>query len=106
MFHVIGACEGTSLRMSAIGKPYTQNFLKVQHISMQAILGRKLMKKITVTDEKYSLSIRLLTIKNNSHADLRSSHTQLSEKDCQYIEEDSENKILSQEEYIPVKTSR
>ena len=49
------------------------------------------MKKITVTDEKYSVSIRLLTVKNNSHTDWRTSHTQLSEKDCQYREEDYEN---------------
>ena len=35
-------------------------FLEVQYIIIQAILGRKLMKKSTVTDEKYSVSIRLL----------------------------------------------
>ena len=39
--------------------------------------------------------MRLLTVKNNSHADLRTSHTQRSGKGCQYREEDSENKILS-----------
>ena len=53
------------------------------------------MKNFTVTDEKYSLSIRLLSIKNNSHTDLRTSHAQLLEKGCQYKEEDYENKILS-----------
>ena len=73
------------------GRSYTHNILKVQYIVIQAILGRKLMKKFTVTDEKYSVSIRFLTVKNNSHTDLRTSHAQLSEKDCQYREEDSEN---------------
>ena len=40
------------LRMSATGKSYTQNFFKVQYIIIEAILSRKSMKKITVTDEK------------------------------------------------------
>ena len=39
--------------------------------------------------------MRLLTVKNNSHTDLRTSHSQLSQKDCQYGEEDYENKNLS-----------
>ena len=50
--------------------------------------------------KKYFVSIRFLTVKNNSHADLRTSHAKRSEKGCQYREEDSENKILSQKEYI------
>ena len=45
--------------------------------------------------KKYSVSIRLFTVKNNSHTDWRTSHAQLSEKGCQYREEDYENKILS-----------
>ena len=40
------------LRMSATGRSYTQDFLKVQDIIIQAILGRKFMKKFTVIDEK------------------------------------------------------
>ena len=44
-------------------------FFKVQYIIIQAILSRKSMKKFAVTDEKYS--IRLLTVKNNLHADMR-----------------------------------
>ena len=84
-----------SLRMSATGRSYTQNFSKVQYIIIQAIFGRKSMKKFTVTDEKYSVSTRLLTVKNNNHTDLRTFHAQLSEKGCQHREEDSENKILS-----------
>ena len=50
--------------------------------------------------KKYFVSIRLLTIKNNSHTDWRTSHAQLSEKGCQYREEDYKNKILSQNKYI------
>ena len=41
-----------------------------------------------------SVSIRLLTVKNNSHTDLRTSLAQLLEKGCQYREEDYENKIV------------
>ena len=45
--------------------------------------------------KKCSMSIRLLIIKNNSHEDMKTSHTQLLEKGCQHGEEDSKNKILS-----------
>ena len=38
--------------MSATRRSYTQNFFKVQYIIIQAIRGRKSMKKIIVTDEK------------------------------------------------------
>ena len=72
---------------------YTE-FFEVQYIIIEAILSRKLMKKITVTDEKYSVSIRLLTVKDNSHTDLRTSHAQVLGKSNQYREEDSENKIV------------
>ena len=50
------------------------------------------MKKMTDTDKKYFM---LLTTKNISHTDLRTSDAQLLGKGCQYREEDSENKILS-----------
>ena len=69
--------------------------VKVQYIITQAIIGRKSMKKFAVTDKKYSMSIRLLTVKNNSHADMRTFHAQLLEKGCQHGEEDSKIKILS-----------
>ena len=46
------------------------------------------------------MSIRLLIVKNNSHADLRTSYAQLSEIGYQYGEEDYENKILLQKEHI------
>ena len=40
------------------------------------------MKKFAVTDElkKYFVFMRLLIIKNNSHADMRTSHAQLLKK--------------------------
>ena len=38
--------------MSATGRSYTQNFLKVRHVIVQAILCRQSMKKFMVTDEK------------------------------------------------------
>ena len=45
--------------------------------------------------KKYSVSIRLLTVKNNIHTDLRTSHAQFLGKGSQYGEEDSDNIILS-----------
>ena len=84
-----------SSRMSATGRSYTQIFSKVQYIIIQVILSRKSMKNLQLPTKKYSVSIRLLTVKNNSHMDLKTSHAQLSEKGCQYREEDYENKSLS-----------
>ena len=52
--------------------------------------SRKSMIKFAVTDEKYSVSIRLLTVKYNSHADMR---TGFWKKGFQHEEEDSKNKI-------------
>ena len=48
------------------------------------------------------MSIRLLTVKNNSHVDMRTSHAQFWEKGCQYGEEDSKNKTSTS----PVKKLR
>ena len=70
--------------MSATGRSYTQNFWKVQHIIVHAILSQKLMKNFTVTDEKIFRLYKAFDRKNNSHADLRSSHAQFLGKDCQY----------------------
>ena len=82
--------------MSATGRSFTQNLLKVQYIIIiQAILSRKSMKKIAVTDEKIFHVFYAFDHKNNSHADMRTSHAQLLEKDCQHGEQDSKNKILS-----------
>ena len=58
---------------------------KVQYIIIQAILSRKSMKKFTVSFEKNIPC--LLTVKNNSHTDLRISHAQRLEKGYQYREE-------------------
>ena len=70
------------------------------------MLSRKSMKKIIATDEKYSVSIRLLTVKDNIHTDLRTSHAQFLRKGSQYREEDSENKICHEKSTIPVRKSR
>ena len=67
---------------------HTIFFFKVQYVIIQAILGRKSMKK-------YSVSVKLLTIKNNSHADMRTSHAQLLGKGFQHGEEDCKINILS-----------
>ena len=40
------------------------------------------MKNFTVTDEKIFRIYKAFDRKNNSHADLRASHAQLSEKSC------------------------
>ena len=57
-------------------------------------------KNLQLPIKKYSVSIRLLTVKNYSHAAMRTSHAQLLEKGFQQGEEDSKNKILSLKEYI------
>ena len=61
------------------------------------------MKKSIVTDEKYFVSERLLTMKDKLHTDLRNSHAQFLGKGSQYREKDSENEILSEKEYITSK---
>ena len=71
---------------------HTEFFQSSVHYYSSYWLSRKSMKKFAVTDEKYSVSIRLPTVKNNSHADM---HTQLLEKGFQHGEEDSKSKILS-----------
>ena len=81
--------------MSATGRSYAQNFFEVEDIIIQAILSRKSMKNLQLPMKEYSMSIRLLTVKNNSHADMRTFHAQLLEKGCQHGEEDSKNRIFS-----------
>ena len=76
--------------MSATGRSYTQNFFKVQYLIIQAILSR-----IAVTDEKIFYVYQAFYHKNNSHADMRTSHAQLLGKGSEHGEEDSKNKILS-----------
>ena len=74
--------------------PMHRIFFKVQYIIIQAILCQYSMKKIIVTNEKIFVSIRLLTVKDNSHTDLRTSHAQFLGRGSQYREKDSKNKIL------------
>ena len=45
--------------------------------------------------KKYSLSIRLLTVKDDIRTDLRTSHAQFLGKCSQYREEDFENNFFS-----------
>ena len=75
--------------MSATGRSYTQNFFKVQHIIIQAIVSRKSMKKFAVTYEKNIHVYKTVDRKNNSNVDMRTSHSQLLEKGYQHGEEDS-----------------
>ena len=70
-------------------------FLKVQYIIIQAIFSRKPMKKFAVTDEKIFHVHKAFNHKNNSHVDMRTSHSQPLEKDCQHGDEETKNKILS-----------
>ena len=88
-------CQKRCLKDVRDRKILHTDFLKVQCTTIQAILSGKSMKKIPLPMKKYSVSIRLLTVKSNSHTNLRTSHAQLSGKGCQYREEDYENKILS-----------
>ena len=53
------------------------------------------MKKFAVTDEKIVHVYKAFDRKNNSHAEMRTSHPQLLEKGCHHGEEDSKNIILS-----------
>ena len=76
------------------GRSYTHNFFKVQHIIIQAKRSRKSIKNSELPMKKYSVSLRPLTVENNSQTDLRTSHPQLSGKVCQYREEDSKNKTF------------
>ena len=50
--------------------------------------------------------MRLLTVKNSSHPDMRTSHAQRLEKGFQHGEEGSKSKILSKKSTSLVKKSR
>ena len=81
--------------MSSTGRSYTQNLFKVQYIIFQAIVSQKSMKKFAVTNENIIHVYKAFDHKNNSPADMRTSHAQLLVKGCQHREKDSKNKILS-----------
>ena len=55
-----------NLRMTVTGRFYTQNFLKVQYIIIQAILSQNTLKKLQLLIKIYFVPVRLLTVKNNS----------------------------------------
>ena len=67
--------EFNQLRMFMTGRSYTQNFFKVQYVIIQGILGRQSIKKFTVPMKKYSMSVRLLTVKQS--CGYEDSHSQL-----------------------------
>ena len=73
---------------------HTDFFLKFSILLFKLYLGENRWKNLQLPMKKYSVSIRLLTITNNSHTDLRTSHAQISGKGCQYKEEDYENKVF------------
>ena len=82
--------------MSATGRSYTHDFFESSVCYYSSKPWSKIAEKnLQLPMKKYSLSIRLLTVKNSGNADLRTSHAQLSKKACQPKEDDSENKILS-----------
>ena len=56
-------------------------------------------KNLQLPMKKYSMCIRLLTVKITV-IQMETSHAQLLEKGFQHEEEDSKNRILSQKEYI------
>ena len=71
------------------------DFFKSNVLLFKLYLAENRQKNLQLPLKRYSMSTRLLTIKSNSHTDLRTSHAQLSEKGCQYGEEDREHKLLS-----------
>ena len=65
------------------------------------------MKEIVVTDQKiFRVYQAFDRKKNNSHADMRTSHAQLLEKGFQHGEEDSKIKFCHKKSTSPVKRSR
>ena len=54
--------------------------------------------------KKYSVSIRLLAIKNNSHTDWRTSHAQLSEKAVSIERKTMKIKFCHKKSTLPVKS--
>ena len=92
--------------MTATGRSYLQNFLKVQYIIIQAILSRKSGKKSTATDDKNSVykafdSIRYQWYKSGDFPPTAF------RKCCQYREKGFKNKIMPfKKSTLPMKKSR
>ena len=80
--------------MFAAGRSCTQNFLKFSILLFKLYLVENRSKNLQLPMKKYSMSIRLFTVKSNSYEDMRTSYAQVLEKGCQHEEEDSKNKIL------------
>ena len=79
--------------MSATGRSYTRKFFKVQYIIIQAILSPNSMKK-------FSVSIRLLTVKENNYTGLRTSHAQFLRKAVSMKRKTLKIKFCHKKEYI------
>ena len=64
------------------------------------------MKKVIVPHEKYSVSVRLLTVKDNIHTDLRTSHAQFWGKAVSIERKTQKIKFCHKKSTLPVKKSR
>ena len=82
--------SGQSPEIKTTGRSYTQNFGKFTVL----YTWLEIDENFQLPMKKCSMSLRLLTVKDTSGTNLRTSHTQLSGKGSQYRKEDSENKIL------------
>ena len=89
--------ESFPLRISVTGRSCTQNFFEVQHFIIQTIITQKSeqlpMKKYSVSTRNNKKITVMQIVKNNSHADWRTSHAQISEKGCQYSAERKNPKL-------------
>ena len=75
--------------------PTHRIFSKFSILLFKLYLAENQSKNLQLPMKKYFMSVKLLNVKNNSHADMTTSHTQLLGKGCQHGEEDFKNKILS-----------
>ena len=90
------------LRMSATGKSYT-DFSKFCILLSKLYLVENRRKNLLLPMKKYSVSIKLSTIKNNSHMNLRTSHAQLSEKAASIKRKTTKIKFCHKKSTLPVK---
>ena len=64
------------------------------------------MKNLQLPMKEYSVCIRLLTVKDDSHTDLGTSHAQLLEKAVSTERKTSKIKFCHKKSTLPVKKSR
>ena len=76
-------------------EPTHRIFSKFSMLLFKLYLVENRRKNLQLPMKKHFVFIRFLTVKNNSHADMRSSHKQVLEKGFQHGDEESTNKILS-----------